>query len=332
MYLSSDLMALAIIPGLLLIIYVYRKDKVEKEPIGLIIKIIIFGVISCIAAGYLEQAESQLLPAYQPGTLEYALQTSFCMAALVEEIVKFLAMRLGSWRYPGFNYRFDGVVYGVSAAVGFAIYENIMYVAMYGMQTAVVRAFTAIPLHAFCGAFMGAFYGKAKKAQFEGRSGDARSLQIKGLLIAIAVHGFYDTFAMWDNDIGFYLLLGFVVIMYIIGLRMIRTLAREDEWITGGAEANVPEFVQSYPTPEMERIKGTNGLSIASLVCGIVSFLSMAMFVIPSLLAIGLGIAGNKRSGEGVKDNCAKAGIIMGVISLVINAILIFIFSTQPPQ
>ena len=37
---DSNLMALAIIPGLLIIIYVYKKDKVEKEPIGLIIKII----------------------------------------------------------------------------------------------------------------------------------------------------------------------------------------------------------------------------------------------------------------------------------------------------
>ena len=38
-------MALAIIPGLLLIIYVYRKDKVEKEPLGLILRIIFLGVL-----------------------------------------------------------------------------------------------------------------------------------------------------------------------------------------------------------------------------------------------------------------------------------------------
>ena len=116
MYISSDLMALAIIPGLLLIIYVYRKDKVEKEPIGLIMRLVLYGVFSCIAAGFLEQLESQFLPQYPQGSVKYALVTSFCMAAFVEEIVKFLAMRIGSWRYPGFNYRFDGIVYGVSSA------------------------------------------------------------------------------------------------------------------------------------------------------------------------------------------------------------------------
>ena len=38
MQLDSNLMALAIIPGLLIIIYVYKKDKVEKEPVRLRIR------------------------------------------------------------------------------------------------------------------------------------------------------------------------------------------------------------------------------------------------------------------------------------------------------
>ena len=79
MYMSSNLMALAIVPGLLLIIYVYKKDRVEKEPPALLIKLLLFGIISCIAAGYLEQLESQFLPAYPQGSVEYALQTSFLL-------------------------------------------------------------------------------------------------------------------------------------------------------------------------------------------------------------------------------------------------------------
>lgn len=227
MYLDSNLMALAIIPGLLLIIYVYKKDKVEKEPLGLIIRIIIFGVISCIAAGYLEQLESSFLPQYPEGSVEYALTTSFCMAAFVEEIVKFLAMRIGSWKYQGFNYRFDGVVYGVSAAVGFAIYENIMYVAMYGMQTAVVRAFTAIPLHAFCGAFMGAIYSYSKKSSILGHRGGVFMYTVFALVVPMLIHGTYDTFAFLGER-GTMPLLVFVVILYIAAITMIRNLSRSD--------------------------------------------------------------------------------------------------------
>ena len=212
-------MALAIIPGLLIIIYVYKKDKVEKEPVRLIIKIILLGVLSCFAAAYLEMFESQFLPQYPQGSLEYALTTSFCMAAFVEAIVKFLAMKIGSWRYPGFNYRFDGIVYGVSAAVGFAIYENINYVAMYGLQTAIVRAFTAIPLHAF--------YSYSKKASILGNRGASAGYTLLALLVPMLIHGTYDTFAFLGEQ-GTIPLLIFVVILYVAAIATIKRMSAAD--------------------------------------------------------------------------------------------------------
>jgi len=220
-------MALAIVPGLLLILYVYRKDRVEKEPAGLLMKLVLFGIISCIAAGYLEQLESTFLPQYPKGSVQYALQTSFLIAALVEETVKFLAMRLASWNNRAFNYRFDGVIYGLTAGVGFAIYENIMYVAMYGKETAIVRAFTAIPLHAFCGAFMGALYSYSKKASILGQGGASVMFTILALLIPMAVHGTYDTFAFLGQQATIPLLI-FVVILYIAAITMIKKLSLSD--------------------------------------------------------------------------------------------------------
>lgn len=222
---DRNLMALAVIPGLLLVIYVYRKDKVEKEPLGLIIRIILFGVLSCLAAGYIEQFEMGFLPKYSEGTVQYAVQTSFLVAALVEETVKYIAMRLGSWNYKGFNYRFDGIVYGVSSAVGFAIFENINYVAIYGFQTGVVRAFTAIPLHAFCGVFMGVFYAYSKKASILGKS--PFKFTLLALLVPMLIHGTYDTFAFLGER-GTLPLLIFVVLLYIASIRTINKMSRED--------------------------------------------------------------------------------------------------------
>ena len=224
---DRNLMALAIIPGLLIIIYVYKKDKVEKEPVGLIWRIIIFGVISCIAAGYIERFESQFLPQYPKGSVEYALTTAFAMAALVEETVKFIAMKVGSWKYPGFNYRFDGIVYGVSSAVGFAIYENLLYVATYGFQTAVVRAFTAIPLHAFCGVFMGVFYSYSKKASILGNKSAYIGYNLLALLVPMLIHGTYDTFAFLGND-GTIQLLVFVIILYVAAIETIKRMSAAD--------------------------------------------------------------------------------------------------------
>jgi RsiW-degrading membrane proteinase PrsW (M82 family) len=228
MYISSDLMALAIIPGLLLIIYVYRKDKVEKEPLGLILRIIIYGIISCIAAGYLEQLESNFLPKYQEGTVEYAVMTSFCMAAFVEEIVKFLAMRLGSWRYQGFNYRFDGIVYGASSAIGFAVFENIQYVASYGLATAISRAFLAVPLHAFCGVFMGVFYSYSKKSAILGLKGKQFLFTVLSLIVPMLIHGIYDTLAFMGTQQYTVMLLVFVVLLYIAAITTIRKMSAAD--------------------------------------------------------------------------------------------------------
>ena len=228
MYMSTDLTALAIIPGLVLIGYVYGKDKVEREPLGLIIKVIILGAISCVAAGYIEAAAETLLPKHPEGSLAYAVQTSFCLAAFWEEIVKFIALRVGSWKHPSFNYRFDGIVYGVSSAVGFAVYENIMYVAMYGFSTAIVRAFTAVPLHAFCGVFMGVFYAHAKQQSILGNRAGSIFNTILALVVPMIIHGIYDTFAFLKSTEATMALMTVVVLLYIAAIRTIKANAAAD--------------------------------------------------------------------------------------------------------
>lgn len=243
MYMSNQLMALAIIPGLLIIIYVYGKDKVEKEPIGLIIRLMFLGVLSCIAAGFAEQLLDSVLPKRTPGTIEYAVQTSFCLAAFCEETLKYLALRIGSWKCNSFNYRFDGIVYGVSAAVGFAIFENINYVAAYGLATAITRAFLAVPLHAFCGVFMGVFYSYAKKASILGRGGLSFFFTLMSLIVPMVIHGIYDTCAfMQGNDVFTYALLVFVVLLYFIAIKTIKNMSAADRTAGFYPEARVIEY------------------------------------------------------------------------------------------
>lgn len=228
MYLNNQLTALAIIPGLLLIIYVYGKDKVEKEPIGLIVKLIIFGAITTQIAAFAEQTASSFFPQYAQGTVGYALVNGVCLAAFWEELLKFLALRLGSWKHPSFNYRFDGIVYGVSVAVGFALLENVMYVAMFGFQTAIVRAFTAVPLHAFAGMFMGVMYSYSKKAAILGQSGTSAKFTFLALLVPMFIHGTYDFLAMLGYPGIQILFYAFVIVLYIAAIKTINKMSAED--------------------------------------------------------------------------------------------------------
>lgn len=239
---SRDLLMLAIVPGLLIIIYVYTKDKVEKEPLPLILKIIFFGILSCIAAGYIEAIAAEFLPHYPKGSLGYALVNAFALAAFWEEILKYLALKIGSWKSKAFNYRFDGIVFGVSSAVGFAVYENIMYVAQYGLQTAIVRAVTAVPLHAFCGVFMGVFYALAKKNSILGKGGRSLLCRIMALIVPMIIHGIYDTLAFIGIAATEYMLFGFVIVLYIVAITTIKKMSKADSHAGFYPEARVINY------------------------------------------------------------------------------------------
>ncbi|MCQ2546493.1 MAG: PrsW family glutamic-type intramembrane protease [Clostridia bacterium] len=229
---ATNLLFLALLPGILIIIYIFRMDKVEHEPRSLIIKLLIFGVISCLPAMFFETLISTGNPGLQVGTVEYAFFTAFAVAALCEEFFKFLLLRLGSWRSKNFNYRFDGIVYGVAVAVGFALFENVMYVAQGGIETAIMRGILAVPLHAFCGVFMGVFYGAAKKYSIEGRKGKVINRTLLALVVPMLIHGIYDTLAFMESGFTTGLLLAFVAFMYIVAIRVVRDFSRDD-WKAG---------------------------------------------------------------------------------------------------
>lgn len=227
----NTLVFLAVLPGILIIWYVYKKDKVEQEPWRLIIKLMIFGALSCIPAAFMEGfLDGAVLPQYPEGSLGYAVTMAFASAALCEEICKFLFLRLGTWRNPEFGYRFDGIVYAVAIAVGFAVLENIMYVLEGGLYTALMRGVLAVPLHSFCGVFMGVFYGAAKKASVEGRS--SGKLLALALIVPMLIHGFYDTLAFLATTWATFVLLGFVLLMYIVSVHYIKQFSRDD-WKNG---------------------------------------------------------------------------------------------------
>ena len=224
---ETYLLFLALIPGILIIIFIFRKDKVEHEPWPLIIKLLIFGAISCIPAIFAEQFMGSVIPeTLDPIT--FAISEAFLVAALCEEICKFLLLSLGSWWNKNFDYRFDGIVYGVSVAVGFALLENVMYVMDGGVYVAVMRGVLAVPLHAFCGVFMGVFYGAAKRYSIEGNHSKSLTSILLALIVPMIIHGIYDSLAFLGEYGTTIILLAFVLFMYIVAIKVVNKFSRED--------------------------------------------------------------------------------------------------------
>jgi hypothetical protein len=61
-----------------------------------------------------------------------------------------------------FNEPLDGIVYAVVLAMGYASVENMLYVAAYGINTTILRAFTAVPAHLVFAIVQGYYLGRAR--------------------------------------------------------------------------------------------------------------------------------------------------------------------------
>ena len=225
------LVAAAVIPAIWLLRYVYRMDRLESEPRQLIIQLVVKGIIATFCAMATEYVGSLLIGLLLPeGSMLYNLVLYFCVVALSEEGFKYVFLKRQTWNNPEFNCTFDGVVYAVSVSLGFALWENIGYVFMYGLSTALVRAVTAIPGHACFGVFMGIYYGAAKRSEVymqEAHSGFYRKLAV---LVPVLIHGAYDFIATLPEGYSFVFII-FVVLLVLYSHRVVRTAASRDEYL-----------------------------------------------------------------------------------------------------
>jgi RsiW-degrading membrane proteinase PrsW (M82 family) len=220
----------ALLPALFLMRYVYRMDTVEKEPPGLLAGLVFLGVAAALVAVIFETLGTGVLSAFvQQDEPAYTIILAFLVVAVVEEGAKFLFLLWRTWRDPNFNYRFDGIVYAVFLSLGFAAFENISYVMGYGLSAALYRALLAIPAHMGFAVFMGLFYARAKRCSDEGNVFGKRLNLWAAFLTAVFLHGFYDACAMMGTVLSTLLFAAFVIAMYIIVIRIVKSESRNDQ-------------------------------------------------------------------------------------------------------
>ena len=152
-------------------------------------------------------------------SVKLRLMNSF--EGFLEELFKFCVLFFFCTKFIEFNEPMDGIVYGITASLGFAFWENLQYIYMpdreisKSLQVAWSRAFTAVPSHAFDGVIMGFFIGRHYFRDYK-----TNTNLILALLIPVTLHGFYDWVLMEEsiNRNFMYLVmvveLGLVVYLY----------------------------------------------------------------------------------------------------------------------
>ncbi len=180
------LLLLALLPSVVILALVYWMDKYEKESHTHLQLALFLGSAIFVVAWFIEEQWNSL-------NLNNTFINAFFQTAFVEEGLKFCILMLFFYPRSFFNEPFDGIVYGVYISTGFATVENLFYV--YGVQdaytVAILRMFSAVPLHAVAGVLLGYYAGCKKFFHYHG----IRSL-VLGFVFAFLLHGLYDYFLL----------------------------------------------------------------------------------------------------------------------------------------
>lgn len=189
---------LSALPAFVLVAFVWKQDIVDKEPLD---TLAITFVLSVLFASFAATINTVLQSTFRSIPLVGMALFFFLVVAPVEEVVKWLAVRLHAYRRPEFDSVIDGAVYGAVAGLGFATIENTLYVVQgflraqeagatqaigAALGTATSRALAG-PGHVIYSAWAGYYLGLAKFNR-ENRG----PIVVKGLLIAALLHGTYN--------------------------------------------------------------------------------------------------------------------------------------------
>lgn len=192
---NTRLYMIAIIPAVIGIAAIYLTDRVDREPLKLLILTYILGALSVIPSIVVEE----ILIKFNvfPGVLG-AFFNAFIVAGLTEEYFKRLAITKLAYRTNYFNEKLDGIVYGVFSALGFATIENIIYVVFtYSNNPSVglYRGIFSVPAHGIFGVTMGYYLSLSR---FDTDGGRKKANLRKSLYMPIILHGTFNFILMAD--------------------------------------------------------------------------------------------------------------------------------------
>lgn len=240
------LLSLAVLPAILLAKSVLSYDRIEKEPTGLLIKMFAFGMLSCAPSALLEMLGETLIMRLVANTTLITVLIYLVLVPGVEEGMKYLALRRVH-NNPNFNYTFDGIVYGVMVALGFATLENILYVLdSMSIELAVMRGMLSVPLHTTCGVYMGYYYGVARGQEARGEQAQAQRAYRLAMLVPCVIHGLYDYSLSLESAPVLVACLALTVVIFLSAARQVRIASANDRPIAPNFW-NVPTFPLQQP-------------------------------------------------------------------------------------
>ena len=219
----------ALAPVIVLLCYIFHKDSAHPEPAKWLIKAFFYGIASAFLAMLfglvITFATGLELDVSQHTSILGAFIDAFSLAAIPEEVAKFIMLWLLLRKNPFFDEHFDGIVYAVSVGMGFAGFENVLYL-LESMEsgswigTGIMRALFSVPGHFLFAVFMGYYY-----SLYHFKIDRSFSGMLLVLLAPILAHGLFDGILFCSDINGLFSLI--CMILFLVLFNKLRKLGRD---------------------------------------------------------------------------------------------------------
>lgn len=227
----------AVLPVFIVCFYVYKKD-VNKEPLGLLLKIFFYGFLCAIPVVFIENILGFFFPTDKFSSFTRLFINVFFGVALVEEVFKWVVVKQHGYNSKEFDEIYDIIVYSVFSSLGFACIENILYVFNYGqIHIAVTRAIFSIPGHMCFGVLMGYYFAKTKLSN---KSSSVYTTNlISSLLVPCIFHTLYDALLFYGTETSILIFYGFDFIMVVSCMIIINKMSKIQNNVKVGIENGI---------------------------------------------------------------------------------------------
>jgi len=200
-------------------------DRKNPEPLKELIKVFVLGCIVILPAFLLVKGAQYLLGQINLSEIVYLLILSFLIDGLIEEIAKFVVLKEYIYKKIFFDEPLDGLVYGVTVAMGFAFVENILYLAFSRPELIILRFTTPTLMHALATGIVGYHLSLAKFKKVS--LAKKRFYIFCGILLATLFHGLFNSVIRYNIFFNYIPLAILIVFSYIYLLRGLRRVQKE---------------------------------------------------------------------------------------------------------
>ena len=204
----------SIFPILLIGLLIYKFDK-EKEPSRFLFKLFVLGITSCYPAAIISLILGNSFTEIGNMSFIELFNYVFITIAMIEELCKWFFLYKFTYNHKEFDSSYDMIVYAVFISLGFACFENVLYVFNYGLNIGLFRAISAVPGHACYGILMGIYLGIAKIKDINNDMNGSRKYKLLSILIPVVAHGIYD-FCLLQG--GLFFIVFFVIFIIFLDI------------------------------------------------------------------------------------------------------------------